>query len=119
MKKFFATNMSVLLLALVLVGCSGGDDSSDNSSGNPYVGTWRGVSNNVTITFTIRVSDWTMVGSDGQRRAGTYTYNGNNATFTPDASYNLHYSVTGTLSGNKLTMYDPYYKATAVFTKQN
>jgi hypothetical protein len=71
-KKSFLAGMFCLALVcgLLIAGCDSNDDGD-----NPFVGTWTGGGQTVTIT----ASTWEMA----EEAKGTYTRNGNTATLTP------------------------------------
>jgi hypothetical protein len=103
-----------LVFGLVLMGCGdGGGDDSPNS----FVGTWSGDQGTLTVTD----STWEI----GNFAKGTYTYNGNAATFTAtqfwqneawaDIPADNQTTTSVTLSGNTLT--GTFNDTSYIFTK--
>jgi len=96
--------MLALVLGLALAGC--GDDggpTGGGGGGNPFVGTWNGYdTDGDRIRVTIDSSTWRFQGIDYSASAsGTYTYNGNSATFYSSGS-NVG---SASVSGNTLYVY--------------
>jgi len=89
-KKFFIGMLSILLiLGLVMTGCSlddpkGGSNSGGGSgpggSSNPFAGTsWRATDDGITYTLSFTSSSWSLSAA-GDTIGGSYTYSGNTAT---------------------------------------
>jgi hypothetical protein len=65
---------AMLVFVMVLAGCKTDPDPEPN----PFEGTWKGTVDGRSVTLTITDSGWTTEGL----AKGTYTRNGNTATFT-------------------------------------
>jgi hypothetical protein len=124
---FFGFVVLALTAVFVLAGCdnpTGGDRSRDGTSGsNPFVGTWTGNVDGGTVSLTVTASTWEVTGL----YRGTYTRNGNVATFTAthywDGGWEAippEYSqqpTTVTVSGN--TMAGSFEGQPMTFTKES
>jgi hypothetical protein len=116
---FFGFTVLALAAVFTLTGCdnpSGSSRVGRSDPSNPFIGTWTGNGETLFITN----SGW-----EAERTAkGTYTRNGNTATFTATHFWNDGAWVaagsaalfsTGTVSGNTMVIVYDYY--TVIYTK--
>jgi len=97
-------NMIKLLGIIVLVAtigfgftaCGGDDDNGGSDPNNPFVGTWKNTSEGITLICTSTNWTWT---ADGDTFTGTYTRNGNDASFMVSGVG----VGTATVNGNSMT----------------
>ena len=87
------------LIALVtVVGFSFA--ACDDDDGNPFVGTWTGEGNWITLVIASN-STWTATIEGDSTYTGTYTYSGNSATFTESRGATFG---SATVSGNTMSI---------------
>lgn len=97
-------------------GGGGGGGTQNLGESNPFIGTWSGTVTSIdgTAAATLVFTDtrWTLTAPDaGINETGTYTHQGNNATFLFQGQ-----TVTATISGGTLTVIAPGI-GTGSFTK--
>ena len=130
MKTLKVLVLPVLILALILAGCSGGGSTSNDSSGSAntyddFIGTWV---NRAAINNGYREFFWTFTGNeclfrsvDGNgnliSRLGTFTFTNNQITFIPPPGTWTGYTQRYTLQGNTLTLEEAGQNPSGTFTR--
>ncbi|MDR2596112.1 MAG: hypothetical protein LBC76_02205 [Treponema sp.] len=123
--KVFGIIALVAVIGFSFASCSSGgggggsnnNNNNNNNSGNgtytltregsaesnPFVGIWNGKADGYSIKLDIKADlTWTFTHQLSQNNnSGTYTYTGNNATFTSNVDTRWG---TATVSGNTLTI---------------
>jgi uncharacterized lipoprotein YehR (DUF1307 family) len=84
----------ILVLGLGLAGCKDEDNS------NPFVGTYTGIVQDVSVIVVITETTWESRRGAEIAASGTYTYKGNTATLKQGGET----AGTGTLSGKSLKL---------------
>jgi len=110
---FYGVLTVFLSCSFALVAC---DPDFASSNSNPFVGTWTGNYNGGRTTMVITDSSWRFSISYygySEVDSGTYTVNGNNATFYSDYGGYMK----GFVSENRLTLYEEYYGSAIVLYK--
>jgi hypothetical protein len=81
-KTLFGILCIVLIFGFVFLSCNANPDDSDGDP-SPFIGTWY-CSQYSGVTLSCEETTWLItIGSGTQtQEKGTYTYNGNNVTFT-------------------------------------
>jgi hypothetical protein len=108
----------LLILGMTFIGCSNSSTGSCSESGtNPFLGSWRfnetwdGGSFTITATFN---ANMTFTGQFDEiccciqfqeSVSGTYTFSGNIATVSWIWTEDEEYTITATITGNRLYVY--------------
>jgi len=121
--KLFGIIATVAIIAFSIIAC----DDDIIGGPNPFIGTWVGshdIFGGGTIILAISTdSTWTMTytygSNDTDYLSGTYTCNGNSATFLCRSGDFVDSVGTGVVSGNTLSLTASYYEQlyTARLTK--